>query len=162
MVERERTVVPRSLFRMPSFIPNLWEDVEGRLGQWMGSEGNTGVSVSEDDKHVFVEAHLPGLQSGDIDISLNKNTLWIKGEKEEKDEKDKKFYRRARSAFFYQVDLPSQVEEGSENAHFENGVLSVAFTKSKHSQVRKIAVKSEKKEPVEKIEKQEKKATGKK
>lgn len=141
--DRERSLAPRSLFRFSSFFPSLWEEMEDRLGQWVGGESNTGVTVSEDDKHVYVEAHLPGLKASDIDISLNQNTLWIKGEKEEEEEeKDKKYYRRARNSFFYQVDLPSQVEEASEQAQFQDGVLKVTFTKARQSQVRKISVKN--------------------
>ena len=140
----ERNLIPRSLFRFPSFIPSLWEEMEGRLGQWVGGEGNTGVSVSEDDQHVYVEAHLPGLKASEIDISLNQNTLWIKGERQEEEEgKDKKYYRRARNSFFYQVDLPNQIEEASEQAQFQDGVLKVTFRKARQSQVRKISVQSE-------------------
>lgn len=143
MDERGRSLIPRSFFRLPSFFPSLWEDVEGRLGQWMGGEGNAGVTVSEDDQNVYVDAHLPGLKSGDIDISLNQNTLWIKGErKEEEEDKEKKYYRRARNSFFYQVELPSQVEENSEQAQFQDGVLQVTFQKARQSQVRKITIRN--------------------
>lgn len=144
----ERSVVPRSFFRFPSF-PNLWEEMEGRLGQWMGGDGgNTGVTVSEDDQNVYIEAHLPGLKSSEIDLSLNQNTLWIKGEKkEEEEDKEKKYYRRARSSFFYQVDLPSQVEENSEKAQFQDGVLKVTFTKARANQVRKISIREEGQKP---------------
>ena len=140
---RERGLVPRSFFRLPSFFPSLWEEMEDRLGQWVGGEGNTGVTVSEDDKNVYVEAHLPGLKANDIDISLNQNTLWIKGEKQEEEEKDKKYYRRARNSFFYQMELPSQVEEESEEAHFQDGVLKISFKKARQSQVRKISIGNE-------------------
>ncbi len=140
-----RGLVPRSFFRFPSFLPSLWEEMEDRVGQWMGGEGNTGVTVSEDDQNVYIEAYLPGLKSNDIDVSLNQNTLWIKGEKQEEEEdKDKKYYRRARNSFFYQVELPTQVEENSEQADFQNGVLKITFTKARQSQVRKINITSEK------------------
>jgi HSP20 family protein len=143
-MDRERNLMPRSLFRVPSFLPSLWEEMEDRLGQWMGgAEANTGVTVSEDDKNVYVEAHLPGLKANDIDISLNQNTLWIKGERQEEEtEKDKKYYRRARNSFFYQVELPGQVEEESEQAQFQDGVLKMTFRKARQSQVRKISIKN--------------------
>jgi HSP20 family protein len=138
---RGQNLVPRSFFRFPSFLPSLWEEMEDRVGQWMGGEGNTGVTVSEDDQNVYVEAQLPGLKSNEIDISLNQNTLWIKGEKQEEEEdKEKRYYRRARNAFFYQVELPTQIEEASEHAQFQDGVLKVAFKKARQSQVRKISI----------------------
>lgn len=146
--KRNRNLIPRSFFRFPSFLPSLWEEMEDRVGQWMGGEGNTGVTVSEDDQHIYVEAQLPGLKSTDIDISLNQNTLWIKGEKQEEEEdKDKKYYRRARNSFFYQVELPTQVEESSEQAQFQDGILKVTFKKARQSQVRKISIGSNKAQP---------------
>jgi HSP20 family protein len=138
---RERGLVPHSFFRFPASIPSLWEELEDRMSQWMGGEGNTGVTVSEDDKNVYIEAQLPGLKPDDIDISVHQNTLWIKGEKKEDEEdKDKKFYRRARNTFYYQVELPSQVEENSEQAQFKDGILKIIFKKTQQSQVRKIPV----------------------
>lgn len=143
-VNMARELVPQSFFRFPN-LPNLWEDFEGKMSKWLSDE-NTGISVSEDNQSVFVEAQLPGLQPENIDISLNKNTLWIKGEKKEVEEdKEKKYYRRARNSFYYQVDLPSQVEENSEQAHYEDGVLKITFKKTKQSQVRKISIGNEKK-----------------
>lgn len=142
---RERNIVPRSFFRLPESFPSFsfpsfptWEEMTNQLSEF---GGNTGVSVSEDDKNVYVEAQLPGLKPDDVDISINRNTLWIKGEKKEEEEnKDKKFYRRARNSFFYQVDLPSQIEENSEQAQFQDGILKVAFKKAQQSQVRKISI----------------------
>jgi HSP20 family protein len=139
--ERGRHLVPRSFSR---FFPSLWEEMEDRLGQWMG-EGSTGVTVSEDDKNVYVEAQLPGLKSDEIDVSLNQNTLLIKGEKQEEEEdKEKKYYRRARNSFFYQVALPSQVEEDTEQAQYQDGILQITFKKARQSQVRKISIGGEK------------------
>ena len=137
----ENNPPPRPFFRIPAFLPNLWEEMEDRMSKWMGDEGNKGVTLSEDDKNIYVEAHLPGLKSDEVDISLNQNTLWIKGEKkEEEEEKDKKFYRRARRSFFYQIELPTQVEENSEKAQFQDGVLYIIFKKTQQSQVRKISI----------------------
>jgi HSP20 family protein len=136
----KKNLVPSSFFRFPNFLPNLWGEIEGRMNQWTGA-GNSGVTVSEDDKRVYIEAQLPGLKSNEIDISLDQNTLRIKGEKKEGEEdKEKRFYRRAQSSFFYQVELPSQVEENSEQAQFEDGVLRITFKKTQQSQVRKIPI----------------------
>lgn len=144
--ERSRSLIPRSFQRFSSSLPSLWEEMEDRMSQWMGGDSETGVTVSEDNQHVYVEAQLPGLKSEDLDISIHQNTIWIKGErKEEEKDKDKKFYRRARNSFFYQVELPSQVEEGTEQAEFQDGVLTVTFKKTQQNQVRKISVRGDNK-----------------
>lgn len=142
--DRGQPLVPRSFFRFPSSFPSLWEDVEDKMGQWLGWTNETGITVSEDNQNVYVEAHLPGLRQEDLDISIHQNTLWVKGERqEEQDEKDKKFYRRAKNSFFYQVELPSRVEENTEQANYENGVLKITFKKTQQGQMRKISVRTE-------------------
>ncbi len=140
-MDRNRNLTPRSLFRFPTSLPRLWEEMEDRMSQWIGGGEETGVSVSEDDKHVYVEAHLPGLTANEIDISVHQNTLWIKGEKQgEETNEEKKFYRRARNSFYYQVELPSQVEDHTEQASYKDGVLKITFNKTQQSQVRKISI----------------------
>jgi HSP20 family protein len=133
-----RSLTPRSFF---SSFPNIWDEMN-RVGQsWLGIEEESGLEVSEDDKNLYVKAHLPGLTDKDIDISLHNNTLWIKGEKkEEETDKDKKFYRRSRSNFSYQAELPAQIEPNSEHAEFKDGVLNVTFRKTTQGNMKKIAI----------------------
>ncbi|KIC70930.1 Hsp20/alpha crystallin family protein [Candidatus Protochlamydia amoebophila] len=138
----DRDVQPRrSLFRLPSSLPNLWDEMEDKMNRWMGWEADTGISISEDDSNVYVEAHLPGLKSDEIDISFYQNTVWIKGEKKQEEVyKDRKFYKRSKTSYFYQIDIPTQVEESTEQACFKDGVLTITFKKNPRLQARKIAL----------------------
>jgi len=133
---------PRSFFRLPNSLPSLWEEMEGRMSQWMGAGNETGISVSEDAQNVYIEAQLPGVSPDDLDVSIHRNTLIVKGEKkEEQIDKNRKFYRRAKNSFFYQVELPAPVEEESEEAHYQDGALKLTFKKSQPIQIKKIAVR---------------------
>jgi HSP20 family protein len=104
----------------------------------------TGLELSEDNQNVYVKASLPGLNENEIDVTVSHNTLQIKGEKtEEVTKSNKRYYRKAQSSFWYQVSLPSQVEENPEpTTHYENGVLELTFKKSKPSQAKKIKIKT--------------------
>lgn len=62
-------LIPRSLF----ITPRIFEDEEEFLVP------ANGLSMSEDDKNVYVEAALPGVAPKDIDITFEKGTLWIRG-----------------------------------------------------------------------------------
>jgi HSP20 family protein len=138
--ERNRGLTPKSLWRWPSFIPSMWEDVEDKMSQWIGTESD--ISVSEDDKNIYVEAHMPGLSSKDIDVSLNNNTLWISGERrEEEKDRNRRFYRQSKRSFNFQVELPGQVEENTEQAEYKDGILKITFAKKYESNMKKIAVK---------------------
>lgn len=143
----------QSSFRFPSSLPNLWQEMENRVSQWMGKENETGLTVSEDAQKVYVEAQVPGLSPHELDISLHQNTLIIKGEKKKEEvNKERKFYRLAKSSFFYQLDLPSAVEESSEEVFYEEGLLKLSFKKSKPTQIRKISVEKSTKEPYDRNE----------
>lgn len=136
-----------SLFRgnslMPSWrdFPSLWEDLESRVGELTRNE--TGLTLSEDENSVYVEASLPGLKPEDIEVTFDKGVLSIKGEKEEKEEdKRKKYYRRASSTFSYRVALPTRVDESvTPDATYSNGIMKVCFPKSKEEKAKKIPIK---------------------
>jgi HSP20 family protein len=140
-LSRYMSQFPKSFFKS-DFFPS-WDDLEDRVNQWMGKE--TGISVSEDSENIYIEAHVPGLQANEIDVSLDRNTLRITADKKDEEENtEKKYYRKAQRAFFYQVELPAQVEENTEQANYEDGVLTIAFKKTRKDNLKRINVKSTK------------------
>lgn len=141
--DNRRGLVP-ALFNFPRLsgsFPALWEDFFGEPKD-LGLE-QSGLSVSEDKKNIYVEAALPGLKNEDVEVTLEKGVLWIKGEKkEEEQDKDKKIYRKATSSFSYRLALPSQIDESKEpKANLDKGVMTITFTKASQSQAKKITVK---------------------
>ncbi len=106
------------------------------------SEGGSGLEVSEDETHVIVKAHLPGVDADAVDMTYEDGVLSIQGQLEEQEEdKKKKFYRRAKSSFAYQVTVPGVVDEEAEpEARMKDGVLTVRFQKQEQKQPRKIKV----------------------
>ncbi len=144
MANQRHSLIPKSIFDFPttffsSFFPRSWEDLEGRMTQWME---NTGVTVSEDDQSVYVEAEMPGLNQEDIDITIHHgNTLVIQGKKEEEENKERRIYRRGRRSFYYyEVMLPTPVDEQNEQAQYQNGILAITFRKTTGGDIRKISI----------------------
>ena len=105
-------------------------------------DAQSGVSVSDDKTHIYVEAQLPGLKAEDIEISYEKGMLWISGEKkEEEEDKKKRYYRRASSSFSYQIHVPCPIDEKKEpDAVYQDGVLRVSFSKTSEK-AKKITIK---------------------
>lgn len=106
------------------------------------------VDVSENDTEITVVAELPGMDENNIDVSICKDTLTIKGEKkEEKQDKGDNYYRMERSfgSFCRTIALPADVEIDKTEAKFKNGVLTVKVPKSPKAvkDIKKIAIKSE-------------------
>jgi len=109
------------------------------------SPSNTGsdLSISEDEKNVYIEAHMPGLDSEDIEVTYHKGQLWLRGsKKEEEKDKKKKYYRVASSSFSYRLSVPGEIDEKSDpEAEYKNGVMKVTFKKMAEAQPKKISVK---------------------
>lgn len=106
------------------------------------------VDVSENDKEIRISAELPGMNEKDIDITLNHDSLTIKGEKkEEKEDKGKDYYRMERSygSFFRTIPLHVEVESDKAAASYKKGVLTVKIPKSPKAieEKKKISVKVE-------------------
>ncbi len=128
--------------RMPQrwFSPlSLTDEIENV--NWLANP--SGLQISEDETHVFIEASLPGLTENEIDITYEKGTLMVRGEKKETEEdKKKKFYRRSSRSFFYQMSVPENVDDAIEpKAEFKNGVAIISFQKKKKEQPKKITFK---------------------
>ena len=91
------------------------------------------IDVSEDDKNIFIEAEIPGVKKGDINISLQDNILTIKGEKKSlnKEKKEKSYFRSERSygSFTRSFTLPAEVNPDKVDAKFEDGILNITLTK---------------------------------
>jgi HSP20 family protein len=137
-------IVPANFWRLP-MMPSVWEDVTD-IDNWfaiMPAQGAAnGLSVSEDEKNIYVEAAVPGVDPKDIDVTFHKGVLWIKGDAKE-EEKQKKYYRKATSSFSYRVAIPEDVDTKEEpQAECANGVMTVTFPKSPKTQPKKIAVKA--------------------
>ena len=124
-------------------FPSIWDD---DMDLPLASTTPGGLSVSEDEKYVYISASLPGVEEKDIDLTFDKGSLWIKGEsKQEEEDKKRKYYHKAASSFSYRLTVPGDLDPNVEpEASCTNGVLTVKFTKSPSSQPKKISVKSTK------------------
>ncbi|KJU83677.1 heat shock protein Hsp20 [Candidatus Magnetobacterium bavaricum] len=126
-------------------LSDFWGGFEvGPFGrQWGGFDPR--VNVTEDDTTVKVSAELPGLDEKDIDVSLTRDSLTIKGEKkEETEEKATGYYHVERSygAFSRTVSLSCDIDHDKVEANFKKGVLVVTLPKTAEAckEKRKITV----------------------
>lgn len=111
----------------------LWPEVAWRdLTTGKELEWAPRLDVAETEATVEVKAELPGLEGKDIDITLDRGLLVIKGEKkEEKEEKGRYYHRveRRHGTFCRSVRLPAEVKEDKIEAAFRDGVLTVTLPK---------------------------------
>jgi HSP20 family protein len=105
------------------------------------------VDIADTEKELVVTADLPGMDEKNIEVSLNRDRLVIKGEKKEDEEERKKgYYRRERrlGSVYREIDLPCEVVADKVNATFSKGVLKITLPKTVQAQKEnvKIPIKS--------------------
>jgi HSP20 family protein len=135
------------LFPLRRHIDRLFEDflVDDRFDLQLGNGGfDVFLDVAETPEAVIVKAEVPGIDPKEIEISVNQNTLTLRGErKEEKEDKGKTWHRVERSygSFVRSVLLPAAVEGDRVEAEAKNGVLTVTLPKTRAAIPKKIEVK---------------------
>lgn len=105
------------------------------------------VRIYEDNNQLHVEVPLPGLDLKDIEVSLNKGILLVRGAAEEKEgDKKRKYYRSSKRSYSYSLALPTQTDEKQEpQAVYADGILNVSLQLAKQGETKKITVKPGKK-----------------
>jgi HSP20 family protein len=106
------------------------------------------VNMTEDEKSIQVSAELPGLDEKDLEISLSKDSLTIRGEKKEENEhkgKEAYYVERSFGTFTRVLPIPKDVNTEKAEASFKRGVLTITLPKlerEKQSQ-KKIKIKAD-------------------
>lgn len=130
----------------PMSIADLMEDF------WRGSfspetasrtMGYPALDIAENEDSVTVTAEVPGMKAEDIDVTLERGVLTIKGEKKFEDErKGENFHRIERSYGSFQrvVQLPTEVDDEKVTANYKDGVLTLSMPKSPAAKKRKIEI----------------------
>lgn len=102
------------------------------------------VDISEEDENIVVRAELPGVERDDIDISVQGNTLSIRGEKRQRKDEESGNYRhveRRMGSFQRVFTLPTEVDAEKIEAHHRDGILTVTLPKSESAKPKRITVK---------------------
>jgi HSP20 family protein len=101
------------------------------------------VWAGEDD--AVLTAELPGMEVGDIEISVLGDTLTLHGTRKSDELKEGgDYHRRERGLgeFTRTLQLPFRVEASKVNATMSRGVLRVALPRAAEDKPRKIAIKA--------------------
>ena len=118
-------------------------------GQWRPA-----VDIHEDENAYLIDAEVPGVDPKDIEVTLEKGVLTLKGERRYEHEKkaedanqqerggdQTRYIERSYGRFVRRFSLPDTADEDSVEARAENGVLKLTIPKKPQSQPRRIEVK---------------------
>lgn len=101
------------------------------------------ADIYEDEKKILLKLEVPGIEEKDLDVSVENNTLTVKGERKfEKEEKEENFHRieRRYGSFYRAFTLPSTVDSEHVSANYTNGVLKLELKKKPEAQPKQIKV----------------------
>ena len=101
------------------------------------------VDIYEDEHTITLKLDVPGIEEKDIDVRIEGNTLTVHGERKiEKEEKEENYRRveRQYGIFTRSFTLPSSVDPGQVNAHYDKGVLKITLAKKAEAKPKQIKV----------------------
>ncbi len=90
-------------------------------------------NITETEDSFKISAELPGLEKGDIEISIQDGNLEIKGEikEEKKEEKEGELVRREyhSSSYYRCFSMPENIDKDKIDASLDKGILTVTIPK---------------------------------
>jgi HSP20 family protein len=117
------------LFDGASLLPSTWSPA---------------ADIAERENDYVVKVELPGVNKEDVRITLEDDTLTIRGEKkQEKETKDAGYRRLERSygSFERSFALPTSVKVDNIDAAYKEGVLTITLPKAEDAKPKQIEVK---------------------
>jgi HSP20 family protein len=101
------------------------------------------VDLMENENEIVMVCDLPGIKKDDLDLSISRNVITIKGEKknEVKKEGQKTFRNETWNGTFQRtISLPETVDPDKVEANMKDGVLTVKVAKREEVKPRQISV----------------------
>lgn len=116
-----------------------------RLREWVDDGHYFPVDIYHTPEAVVARAVLPGLKPEDVEITIDRNVLTIRGKSRgESEVKEESYLRREwhYGTFARTVALPEGLEGGKAEAVFEDGVLTLTIPKAEEVKPKLIKVQA--------------------
>ena len=142
-----------SLIKWTPFFADNFDDMDKAFADMLPAVTGTKICntpadyVYEDKDNIIVETQLAGISPDDVSISIENNTLYIKGESEKKSEIDEKNYYRKeirRGSFYRSIPLPTKVSGDDAKAIADDGVLKITIPKAPEVKPKTIKIENKK------------------
>lgn len=134
----------REMERLRREVNRLFAGWPTRAG-WSAAPSFPAMNVWTDEDGAVVTAELPGVDIEDIDVTVEGDTLTLRGVRQpEEVEEGTTYHRRERrfGDFYRAFRLSFPVEAGQVQAELKNGVLSLLLPRAEADKPQKIAIKA--------------------
>jgi HSP20 family protein len=105
------------------------------------------VDIYETADSIVLKAELPGIDPKDVDVRVEDNTLFLKGERRfEKEVKEENYHRVERSygSFARSFSLPNSIDTDKVEAEYKDGVLTLNMPKREEAKPKTIKIEVKK------------------
>ncbi|RLB78104.1 MAG: Hsp20/alpha crystallin family protein [Deltaproteobacteria bacterium] len=139
----ERTAFSE-LNRLQEEMNMLFDRIFGRRSLLSGAGVFPAVNVAEDNDNVYVTAEMPGINPKDIELTVEEDSVVIKGERKLEEEGEGiSYHRREREggSFNRTITLPTRIVAEKASAEVRNGVLTLTLPKAEEAKPKKIEIK---------------------
>ena len=100
--------------------------------EYMIEKGELSIDILEDDKNIFIESPVAGVNVDDVNIDIEPEKITIDGfRKKIKEEKNKQYIHREcfYGSFSRSIILPVEIVPEKTSAKIENGILKIVLLK---------------------------------
>ncbi|PIR41074.1 MAG: heat-shock protein Hsp20 [Candidatus Yanofskybacteria bacterium CG10_big_fil_rev_8_21_14_0_10_46_23] len=107
------------------------------------AEGQLVVDVFQDTEAVVIQSIIAGVTTADLDISVTKDTVSIRGHRENPEKVRESAYDHQElywGPFSRSIILPVDIDPDRAKANMKNGILTIRMPKIEKSGVKKIRV----------------------
>jgi len=101
------------------------------------------VDIYETEEAIVLKAELPGVDPKDVEVRVEDNTLYLKGERKfEKEVKEQNYHRVERSygSFARSFSLPNSISTDKVKAEFKDGLLTLTMPKREEAKPKTIKI----------------------
>ncbi len=133
----------REMERLRREMNRLFSDWPWRT-RWATAPSYPAMNVWMDENGAVLTAELPGVQLDDIDITIEEDTLTLRGERKPDEVEGVTYHRQERrfGSFLRTFRLPFRVDADQVEATFKDGVLNIVLPRAEEDKPKKITVKA--------------------
>lgn len=101
------------------------------------------VELADEGDHLVLKAEIPGIDAKDLDISVMRQAVILKGERRVEEKKEEKGFFRSEfhyGSFARTIPLPTDVQNDKVTAEYKDGVLTLTLPKAEDARDRAIKI----------------------
>jgi len=101
------------------------------------------VDIFENENNIMLKAELPGVDPKDVEVRVEDNTLYLKGERKfERETQEENYHRVERSygCFARSFSLPNSIDAEKVAAEYKDGLLTLTLPKREEAKPKTIRI----------------------